>query len=250
LDLDPESSARNPSVWVVHPDRSASSELSTALEHLGLTDPRPVLVLVGGAANLPQEVRDELLRLFERVAPLLDALDAAVIDGGTAFGVMAVMGQARHRSGAGFPLLGIAPQGAVAVDEGALIDPGNTGEKARLDPNHTHFLLVPGEHWGDESPWISAAANHLAGGRGTLMMVAAGGDVTRLDVMHRLHAGGRVLVLAGSGGTADRLSDWRRTGRVSPDFEQAEAARMLIDVLNLTDAPGMLPAILERALAP
>jgi hypothetical protein len=249
VDLDPESSARDPAVWIVRPDRSPSSELSAAREHLGLTDPRPVLVLVGGAANLAHDIRDELLHLFERIAPLLDALDAAVIDGGTAFGVMAVMGQARHRSGAGFPLLGIAPQGAVAIDEDASNDPANTGDKARLDPNHTHFLLVPGEHWGDESPWLGAAADHLADGRATLMMVAAGGDVTRLDVMHRLHAGGRVLVLAGSGGTADRLSDWRRTGRVSPDFEQAEAARMLIDVLNLTDAPGMLPAILERALA-
>jgi hypothetical protein len=50
------------------------------------------LILVGGAANLSEATVPALLTLFERMAPQLDALGAAVIDGGTAFGVMALMG--------------------------------------------------------------------------------------------------------------------------------------------------------------
>jgi hypothetical protein len=214
--------------------------------------------LVGGAANLSEAVAPALLKLFEQMALQLDALGAAVIDGGTAFGVMALMGRARRSTGAGFPLIGIAPQGAVAIDIGEPVDKDDEDEKddkdskdskVRLDPDHTHFMLVPGDDWGDESPWISAVADRLARGRGTLMLVAAGGEITRLDVMHRLRTGGRVLVLAGSGGTADRLADWHRDGGSLPDTDVGEAECNLIQVSGLADAHERLPALVEQALA-
>lgn len=251
MDADPARSGPPPSVWIASAGQSESDGLPAALKGLGLTEPRPALVLVGGAANLPESVADELLRLFEGLAPLLDALDAAVIDGGTAFGVMALMGRARGCSGARFPLLGIAPRGRVVFADGSedAPDAPDAPDKAGLDPNHTHFILVPGERWGDESPWISAAADRLAGGRGSLMLVAAGGDITRLDVMHRLRAGGRVLTLAGSGGTAEQLADWRRDGRSVPDLGGGETERALIEVLDLADAYGQLPALVEQAFS-
>lgn len=245
-----------PSVWIARPHaRPEPVELDAALAAVGLTDPRPVLVLVGGAANLSEAVAPALLTLFERIAPELDALGAAVIDGGTAFGVMALMGRARLSTGARFPLIGIAPQGAVAIDTGKPDQPSGKDGKARLDPNHTHFMLVPGDGWGEESPWISAVADRLARGRGTLMLVAAGGEITRLDVMHRLRTGGRVLVLAGSGGTADRLLDWRRNGAAGldggpADLDSEAPERALIDVLDLADAGEHLPGVLARAFAP
>lgn len=244
-----------PSVWIARPHaRPEPVELDAALAAVGLSDPRPVLVLVGGAANLSETVAPALLTLFERIAPELDALGAAVIDGGTAFGVMALMGQARRCTGARFPLIGIAPQGAVAIDTGKPDQPAGKDGKARLDPNHTHFLLVPGDGWGEESPWISAVADRLARGRGTLMLVVAGGEITRCDVMHRLRTGGRVLVLAGSGGTADQLVDWRRHGAAGLDgpavFDAEAPERALIDVLDLADAGEHLPGVLARAFAP
>jgi len=245
-----------PSVWIARPHRRPEPvELDAALTSVGLTDPRPVLVVVGGAAHLSEAVAPVLLTLFERIAPQLDALGAAVIDGGTAFGVMALMGRARRCAGARFPLIGIAPQGAVAIDSGKPDQPAGKDGKARLDPNHTHFMLVPGDAWGDESPWISAVADRFARGRGSLMLVAAGGEITRLDVMHRLRSGGRVLVLAGSGGTADRLVDRRRNGAAGLDTGPADLdaeapERALIHILDLADAGDHLPGILARALAP
>ncbi|WP_296805225.1 hypothetical protein [Thiocapsa sp.] len=255
LDVTSHRAGLAPSVWIADPHvRAESGVLDAALAAVGLTDPRPVLVLVGGAANLPEAVAPALLRLFERMAPQLDALGAAVIDGGTAFGVMALMGRARRSAGARFPLIGIAPQGAVVIDSGEPDPPLGKDGKARLDPDHTHFILVPGDGWGDESPWISAVADRLASGRGTLMLVAAGGEITRLDVTHRLRSGGRVLVLAGSGGTADRLLEWRCNGAAGldgPGDLDAEAPeRALMDVLDLADADEHLPGVLARAFAP
>ncbi|UHD15286.1 hypothetical protein [Thiocapsa bogorovii] len=239
-----------PSVWIAGPHaRAEPGELDAALADLGLTDPRPVLTLVGGAATLSEEMAPALLSLFEWIAPTLDALDAALIDGGTAFGVMALMGRARRCTGARFPLIGIAPQGAVTIDTGESAPPVGKDDTVRLDPDHTHFMLVPGDGWGDESPWISAVTDRLARGRGTLMLVAGGGEITRLDVAHRLRAGGRVLVLAGSGGTADRLADWRRDGGNLPDTDIGESGRDLLEVLSLADAHETLPALVEQALA-
>lgn len=248
MDAAPVRSGPPPSVWIASAGQSESDGLPAALKDLGLTEPRPALVLVGGAANLPESVAGALLRLFEDLAPRLDALGAAVIDGGTACGVMALMGRARGCSAARFPLLGIAPRGSVVLADGSE-DASDAPEKARLDPNHTHFILVPGARWGDESSWISAAADRLAGGRGSLMLVAAGGDITRLDVLHRLRAGGRVVTLAGSGGTAEQLADWRRDGRGVPDLDAGETERALIEVLDLADAHGTLPALVERAFS-
>jgi hypothetical protein len=234
-------------------DQPSPEGLTAALTELGLTRPRPILILVGGAANLDATTGGALLPVFERLAPRLDELDALVIDGGTPFGVMALMGRARRRSAAGFPLLGVAPLGRIALDpaEGVSDPPAVEADaKVPLDANHTHFLLVPGERWGDESPWITDVAEHLAGGHGSLMLVAAGGGITLLDVMHRLRAGGRVLVLAGSGGTADRLATWRRTGRPLPEPGLGQADPALVEVLDLAEARTRLPRILARALAP
>ncbi len=233
-------------------NRPSPEGLTAALSELSLTRTRPILILVGGAASLDATTAGALLPIFERLAPRLDELDALVIDGGTPFGVMALMGLARCRSAAGFPLLGVAPLGLIALDPTARVpDPPGVAADAKvpLDANHTHFLLVPGERWGDESPWITDVAEHLAGGHGSLMLVAAGGGITLLDVMHRLRAGGRVLVLAGSGGTADRLASWRRTGRPLPELDPEAADAALVEVLDLAEAGSRLPLILAQALA-
>ena len=173
-------------------------ELPSALSRLGLGSTRPVLVSVGGASGLDAVVADRLLALFrDRLAPLLDQLGAAVLDGGTDAGVMALMGQARRAARARFPLLGVAARGTVRL-------PGEpTGMGAALEPNHSHRLLVPGTSWGDEIPWMNAVATLLGAGHGRATLVAAGGRITRLDVDASLEHGRPTLVLAGSGGTAD-----------------------------------------------
>ncbi|MBK1718882.1 hypothetical protein [Thiocystis violacea] len=238
-------------------DRIRSIDLKPALADLGLADPRPVLVLVlvGGASKMAPGVGVDLTRLFEGLAPHLDRLGGAVIDGGTAFGVMAAMGEARRRARAGFPLIGVAALGTVALASlpaqarRVMLEPSPGGEPgARLDPNHSHFLLVPGAHWGDESPWISAAAAALAGDRPSLTLVAAGGEITRLDVVAGLDAGRPTIVLAGTGGVSDLLAAWWRTGDAVPGLALDAAQRDLIQVLELAEAAEQLPAILQDVL--
>ena len=315
------------------PQGSPATAVDGAMAAIGLNGPYPVLILVGGAASLDGGVAAQLLTLFMGLVPLLDRLGAAVIDGGTSFGVMALMGTARQRAAGDFPLIGIAPRGR--VDAPAGIPPGGQGgssalasdasggffhpdqaitvqiprlyglgsiaqppdslapsplagegwgegsvqlhqaeaevpgagpkgplpesaprpdrgeiePRVTLDPHHSHFLLVPGERWGDESPWLTAVAERLAGGRGTLMLVAGGGEVTRWDVLHRLRQPGRVLVLAGSGGTADALVAWCRGEQPPPIAELTGADHARIEVLDLMAARDHLPRLLARAFS-
>ena len=179
-------------------------ELGLALEQLGLDGPRPVLISVGGASGLDASTGRRLLDLFRsELMPMLARLGAAVVDGGTDAGIMALMGQARRAASADLPLIGVAARGTVRLPE-ELADRG-----AALEPGHTHFVLVPGQRWGDEVPWLGAVADLLAGDCCAVTMVTGGGRITERDVAASLAANRPTLLLAGTGGTADALVNRR-----------------------------------------
>ena len=221
--------AGNPSVRAVLVDRP--EDMARCVDALNLRVGRPVLVLVGGAAGLDPAVGQRVLTLFRNhLMPLLAKLDAVVVDGGTDAGVMAFAGQAN--AAGSVTLVGVAAVGTVEV-------PGLNGTatgKTALEPNHTHFLLVPGNRWGDESPWLSLVASTLAGTCTSVTIVVGGGEITRLDVAHSLSAGRATILLAGSGGVADEL------GARSASFASGEAMiagkRASADILTVSlEAP-------------
>ena len=136
-------------------------DLRAALDSIDLPRGGPVLVVVGGAGNMPDEVRVRALRtvLGEAVIPACATVGAALIDGGTAAGVMQLVGETRSHHGARFPLVGVAAVGTVHVPGPETTDYDLGVE---LDANHSHFVLVPGDRWGDESRWILRVAAALA----------------------------------------------------------------------------------------
>ncbi len=179
----------------------ASAEIPDALRALGIGVGRPVVVSVGGAGGMAAGDLDALAMVFERFVPVLDRWGAAVVDGGTDSGVMHAMGQARGAAGALFPLVGVAAEGTVVLP-GAVPAP----HAARLESRHSHVVLVPGATWGDESPWLFRVASAIACGRRSLTLVSNGGEVTYDDIDHSLKAGWPVIVLAGTGRTADAVA--------------------------------------------
>ncbi|NEO30823.1 MAG: hypothetical protein F6K36_10395 [Symploca sp. SIO3C6] len=180
-----------------------SVDLSTVLDQMELQCTHPVIVVVGGASLMSDESLARLRLLFvEVIAPLAQQLGAFVVDGGTDAGVMRMMGQARAEIGGTFPLIGIAP-----VDKIALPGcPHSPVADTLLEPNHTHFVLIPGDSWGDESPWLSRVATALAKGAPSVTILVNGGEIALLDVSENVKAGRQVVVLAGSGRLADEIT--------------------------------------------
>lgn len=181
---------------------SESTELSNVLEQMGLIGSRPILVIVGGASQISAADFGRIQSLFvEVLAPIAESLGAYVVDGGTDAGVMQLIGNARQQTKSTFPLIGVAPIGKVIL-------PNQTeaaDDAAPLEPHHTHFVLVPGNNWGDESPWIVKVATILAGGAPSVTVLINGGEITFLDAANSVVAGRLVMVIAGSGRTADKL---------------------------------------------
>ncbi|HUY52613.1 MAG TPA: hypothetical protein VMV92_44075 [Streptosporangiaceae bacterium] len=218
------------------------ADLSAALGALSIGLHRPVLVSAGGAGGMTPDHLAVMARVMERIVPALDRWGAAVIDGGTDSGVMKIMGQAREAAGARFPLVGVAAEGTVVLPGTA-----TAPDAARLEPHHTHVVLVPGDAWGDESPWLSRVAAAIADGQPSLTLVANGGQITYDDIGHSLQAGRPVIILAGTGRTADAIA---AAARGHTDDRQATqiAASPGTQIVPLADPQALYSAI-ESILA-
>ena len=175
--------------------------LPAQVSTLGLPLHRPVLVLVGGAGNLEDE--GALEGLFTALAQVAENVGAIVVDGGTDAGVMRLMGRARAATRGAFPLVGVAPRGRVRLPhEPAAAD----DHRVLVEPHHTHLILVPGDAWGDESPYLAQVATLLAGDAPSVTVLVNGGEVARQDVAHSLAEGRPVVVIAGTGRLADEMA--------------------------------------------
>src|SRR2546421_4390826 len=177
-------------------------ELPTALHELGLRSGQPNLVLIGGASKMNVKELNGIRSLFvEGLVPAIAALDATVIDGGTDAGIMQLMGQARAITGETFPLIGVTVAGKVTTPD--RID--HSGKGTFLEPHHTHFVLVPGTHWGDESPWLFRVADVLAARAASLTILVNGGENASGGVTHSVEGGPPLLVIRGRRRTDDTL---------------------------------------------
>jgi SLOG in TRPM, prokaryote len=206
-------------------------DLARALEELGLTPPLPTLVVTGGADALPAEDAERLARVVDDIAAVAERLGVAVVDGGTDAGVMRLLGQARAR-GRSFPLVGVTVAALAAAP-----DEEPVGAQAPLEANHSHAVLVPGHEWGDETPWLAAVAGVLARGAPSATVVLNGGPIAVADAAASVAAGRRVLVLDGSGRSADALAAAAR-GEPAEEPVRAVAASPLVHVLGLREDGG------------
>jgi hypothetical protein len=125
-----------------------------------------------------------------------------VIDGGTDAGVMQLIGKARQKMGATFPLVGVLIELFASW-------PGKTEPFPRakaLEPNHTHFIFTPGDSWGDEVPFMAEVASLIASEQSSLTIMVNGGDVTYKDARYSQKHNRPIVTVSGSGRTADEVA--------------------------------------------
>jgi SLOG in TRPM, prokaryote len=215
------------------------SALPASLDALHIRRGRPVLVSVGGASGMDSQHLSAVARLlYKHVVPLLDHAEVTVVDGGTDVGVMRVMGQARQDSHARFPLIGVAAENTIVLPGGMR----GTVDAAHFEPHHTHLVLVPGDSWGDESPWLSHVATVIAGDQPSATLVINGGEVTYDDIALSLEHNRPVVVLAGTGRTADAIAA-ASAGQEHDPRALELAASPLTHVIHIRDGKKLTAAL-------
>ena len=182
------------------------SSLAQAISELNLKDRYPVIVLIGGEIDEQHMVVTR--QAIQAIARIAEDMNAAVICGGTDMGVMAEIGQIRSRNHYKFPLIGIAPEQLVAWPGGLRSTKRLWWGKQRwpLESHYSHFILVPGSVFGDESPWIVSAATILSEGNRSVTILINGGEVSRKDIELSLEKGRPVIALSRTGRLADELA--------------------------------------------
>jgi SLOG in TRPM, prokaryote len=223
----------------IHVDREA--DLAAAIRALGIAQPSRALVLVGGAGDMEEAHETQLRPLFADVlVPLVQRLDAIVVDGGTDAGVMRLIGRARAERGATFQLVG------VVVHDLAALGAEPSWNAAELEPHHTHFVLVPGSGWGEEASWLARLGSEVARESTSVTVLVNGGEVAWADVEHSLAAGRPVVVVDGSGRAADVLAAGVR-GQTTDDRATSLARSGLVRPVPIED-PDALGRVLESIL--
>jgi hypothetical protein len=182
------------------------AELSQAISELHLNGSYPVIVLIGGEIDAAQaDVTRQAIQTISRIAQDMNAL---IICGGTDMGIMAEIGQVHSKRDYTFPLVGITPEALVTWEDGPQSAKFLWWGKKRwqLEPHYTHFILVPGSDFGDESPWIVAAAALLSKNHRSVTVLINGGEVSRKDIDLSLKEGRPIIALSRTGRLADELS--------------------------------------------
>jgi hypothetical protein len=208
------------------------SELPQAIADLNLKDRYAVIVLIGGDIDEHQAVAT--LQAVKTISKIAEEMHIVIVCGGTNMGVMAEVGQIRRQQHYKFPLVGVAPEGLVAWPGG----PHSTkflwwGEKRwQLESHYSHFILVPGNQFGDESPWIVDTATALSKDHRSVTILINGGEISRKDINLSLEQGRPVIALS-------------HTGRLADEFATQPDRNKLITVIPANNEQLIVEAVRE-----
>jgi len=189
---------------------------------------------------------DQLRNLLAKgVARLAAEEGIAIIDGGTQAGVMRLIGEEHAKARGSAPLIGVCPAALVSWPGGP-----SGSDLVPLEPNHTHFVLTDGEHWGAETKATFALAAALGrDGVPSVAILANGGPIAYDEVLQDIRQGREIIVIRGSGRLADAIAAAVARDGGPPDNEIAAIVQEgHITLFDITGEPAALAALIRRKL--
>lgn len=225
------------------PPDTGGDELLAALR---LPPPTGTIVVNGSVATLEEGLSERLAAVVgsNGLAGTVEREGLTAVTGATDAGIFSILGRAM--AGGPAPLVGVAPRRLVTWP-GRLpvglrwLDRG----RVPLEPHHSHFVLVDGHEWGDETPALLALARALNVLAPSVALLCGGGPVTRNEVLGHVRDGRPVVVVAGSGRFADELAAALNGHRGDHDAEVEEIlTNGRLTVCPLSDgAPALVGAV-------
>jgi hypothetical protein len=214
------------------------------LRRLDLPAPRATVIVNGSTTELRPDLVAPLGEVIGSVGDLAVAEGLTVLTGATDAGIFAILGAAMD--GRSAPLVGVAPAGLVGrPGEG----PSPDEEKESLEPHHSHFVLVDGHAWGDETAALLALADALGARAPSAAVLCGGGAGARAEALGHCRARRPIVVIAGSGRFADELAAavGQPEGRSDPSLAEIAGRREVV-LCRLEDGPTAVTDALSAAL--
>jgi hypothetical protein len=215
---------------------SPSADPLWVMERFGITNAIPAIFISGGASYMTDEDKARTTEMMGVVADFAERHGAVVIDGGTDAGVMQIIGGARRQHNYTFPLIGVCPIGKVSY-------PGfeNLNHEANLEDSHSHFVLVLGNEWGDETNLLIRLTYTISGkgSQPAIGILINGGRIAQNEVYLATTKDLRLpmIVVEGSGRFADELATAFRTGKTNQQILKAILEGGDIKLISTIEGP-------------
>ncbi len=222
-----------------------ADRIDDLLAALGVGAVRMLILVIGGADGLDDAIKPRLKQIFTRaIARAAVHSGAAIVDGGTQSGVMELLGAGVAYGDSGIPLVGVAPACCVTYPGHA---DGAHPDLTPLDPNHSHFLLAPGDAWGNETRLLFETAEALGRDKPVLAILVNGGDVAKNEVLESVRRNWPVLAIRGTGRLADQVVALAEPG--APKAQDPDLAEIQADGrINVVGLDSELSEIERRVV--
>ena len=186
----------------------------------------------GGTAELSETLKTQLHRLLVDGLARVAAENAiTLVTGGTDAGIFSLLGEGLEKWGRQAPCLGVTPSAPVTW-------PGRSEGETPLEPHHSHFIVVDGNDWGDETRTMYSVVQALSQDCSSIAVFAGGGDVTLREMRANVEQGREMILIAGSGRSTDAVLDIRAGATSSDPVLEEIAAKGRIVCFEIDESPA------------
>ena len=184
---------------------SQDTRMDDVVDALELPTPRAVVVLNGGTARMEPGLEAQVARILqEGLARFVVEEQVTVITGGTDAGIFHLLGEGFGKFGPPAACIGVAVAGLVTwIDDATAREPAD--DRVPLEPHHSHFVLVEGREWGDETKAMYALVDRMARDCPSMALFAGGGELVAREMQANLAQQRAMILLAGSGRMTDAV---------------------------------------------
>jgi hypothetical protein len=211
---------------------------------LKLSRPRALICLNGGTAEFGETLKMQLRRLLvDGLARVAAENAVTLVTGGTDAGIFSLLGEGLAKWGRKAPCVGVSPSTPVTW-------PGRSQGETPLEPHHSHFIVVDGKDWGDETRTMYSVVQALSQDCPSIAVFAGGGDVTLREMGANVEQGREMILIGGSGRSTDAVLDIRAGATSSDPVLQEIASKGRIVCFEIDGSPNQFARLLESRISP
>jgi hypothetical protein len=166
-----------------------------------------------------------------------------LLTGGTDAGIFSLLGAGLAKWERKASCIGVTPAAPVTW-------PGREQGDTPLEPHHSHFVVVEGEEWGDETQTMYSIAHALSHDCPSIAVFAGGDNVTLREMQANVDHGREMILIAASGRKTDEVLDILAGSNTSDRALQEIASKGKITRFEIVGSPDQFGRLIESRILP